>query len=190
MKMEEVLPHKPRINAISLCTALILFLFPWTEVTCNGTVMATQTGFQAVYGGMSAQGQTTLPDDKTDKNDIGMAFFVTLALLAVIGGAAIAVMIVMKKDAPPVKPGLLAATALVLILLQWMLGFPVNKALRKETGQETQMLSNEIKVEAKRTGWFYVTLLALLAPAALFVYERRMGGGSSPAASTAQPPAA
>jgi hypothetical protein len=166
----------PKLNLISLGIAVILFLLPWTDVSCNAKKVATQSGIQATYGGVTSE---LGPTDSKEKPDLGGSALLLIALLLVLGGAAIALLIVLKKNVPPINPAILAGVAFLLILLQAMIGFPINKVVNEKKASNAQandeigrMIGDAAMFSVTRTAWFYLELLALAIPAGVYGYER------------------
>ncbi len=187
--------HLSKINFATLCLAAILFLFPWSNVSCNGKEMGSQSGFQAIYAGFSKSGESKQMDDqmramggpsgaeaqgeKLD-DDMGYALVTLLALLAVLAGAALSGMLLFKKMPPAVPPAMLAAAALVLLLFQALVGFPIDRSINRAMDKGKQSAKNDpfggqmagsIILKTERTGWYYLELLVLAVPAGLLIYS-------------------
>lgn len=176
-----------RINFVALCGAVLLFFLPWTDVRCSGTSIATQSGLQAIYGGASRSNELGGEDgpsrprpgangEESPKDDVGVGLIICLAFLLVLGGAAAAGLILFKRMSPPVRPEVLAGGALVLLLFQVMIGFPldrsVSRARQEAAGKGRDAIGMPIPIASHRVGWFYMELLLLAVPTALYVNSR------------------
>jgi len=122
-----------KISLVSLVAGAIMFFLPWVEVQCQGRTFVRQSGFQISTGSMSladefANGTPKRAEGKSaEKGVIVLASGVCLLLalwtawLAVQDGAG-----------ECAKAGRLAAIALVLVVSQTVLGFPIERSLRDE----------------------------------------------------------
>jgi hypothetical protein len=173
-----------KIDFFSLLTALILFLLPWTNVTCAGQRVATQTGLQAAYGGVSeAQPETTGPIKTTSKakdENLAAAWLVAIAGILVLAGVAVSLQALVRNVAPAVAPGLLAGVALLLLGIQAIVGFPIGEGLDELSAQIKGELrapgaGNPISID--RTPWFWLELIALAVPVFLFWNEKKKLAG-------------
>lgn len=182
-----------KINLLSLLTALFLFfLLRWLDIRCSEHKIATQSGLQTVYGGVSlSEEMRSMTEDssaeeaKVEEKDesMGFAALVGLALVAVLAGCYSAFAeLTGRKRSSPTRSTLFAALALVLLLTQLMIGFPAEAKLREamanESGgsaEETDELGRAMgdamrmsfRVEAKPV--FYLELLALGIPTLILV---------------------
>lgn len=132
-----------KINFTTLFGALILFALPWTNVQCSGRNIAEQSGIQAVYGGMSLapelkQMGEMSKEDGPDKTDMGMAYGLGIAALMVVAGTVLAGITLVSNKPPKVDPGLIAMSALILIVIQSVMGLPVDQSVAKSREEMTQ----------------------------------------------------
>lgn len=176
--------HGPAVNFTALIGAAVLFLLPWTNIHCNGRQLGTQTGLQAVIGDVTPAenikhfqlGETKNATPNPDK-EIRPALLVGLAGLLTLAGAAMAARPLFSLRASSVRPELLAAVALGLLLIQSAVGFPVNDTLfknRKGTDgrtPESEVASLAVDLRADRTVWFYFALCFLAVPTGLYAYR-------------------
>ena len=105
--------------------ALILFAFPWVDIQCSQKSLATQSGFQVIYGGgtpseeMEAMGDDDSSGDSGDdaeKESVGFSPLVGLALLCVIGGLISAIIAIFRGgERADLMASVLPTVALVLI---------------------------------------------------------------------------
>jgi hypothetical protein len=174
--------YMPKINVACLAAALLLFFLPWTDVKCSGRHIASQSGFQSIYGGISLDDdieamseQGSQPDSETD---ISMSLISLIVFLLILAGAAAAAAVFSKGWSSPIQPGALATAAVLLILTQAIIGFPIDRSIRnsqKQSAGDDEMaraLGSAMGVESSRTAWFYIGLLALAVPAGLYCNER------------------
>jgi hypothetical protein len=182
--------HVRTANLASLLSALILFLLPWTNVTCAGQRVATQTGLQASWGGVTPgagveQSQTTTVDFHTHDSDLAPSALIAIALAIVVAAAVIALLVAFHKPAPAMEPGLLAIGALVLLGLVAAIGFPLDDMINGELARRPprdggfeQAMGNAVRSSfvVERTPWFWLELVALAVPSALYLW-RRFGQG-------------
>lgn len=178
--------YLPRINFFALLAALALFALPWTEIKCNGRNLATQNGVQTIYGGISLDesleaaserqpaGERQQSQDRSDRT--GFAPLVALAGLVVLAGAGLAFIAMTKHTATVFAPGLLAGIALLLLLVQLVIGFPVNreiaKAIAEQKSSDDPPVAVMMDLRADRTTWFYLELLCLAIPAGFYINSR------------------
>ncbi len=172
-----------KLNFFTLCGAIILFFLPWTTVQCSGHPVATQSGVQSIYAGASLSGELRgaanpreNPDEKANA-DLGYAVLVGLALVAAIGGAIVAALALFKGMTAAAKPGMFAAAALVLILIQLAVGFPINNTLTKARSEAAKTPQDMnfgavVPISADRTFWFYAELILLAIPAGIFINSK------------------
>ncbi len=175
----------PKINFGILIGALLLFLLPWTSVQCNGREIASQSGVQSVYGGISmsgeleglGKGETSPMQNK--KGGTGAAVIVAVALLFVFVALVVTSLIVFNNLKPSIDPGMISALALGLLLLQAVIGFPVDKSVSEDQQQAPASAQGmpkelEMKMTSSRTPWFYFEVIFLMVPTGLFVYSKTL----------------
>lgn len=189
-----------KINFATLLGALILFALPWTNIQCSGRDIAHQSGIQAIYGGASLAPELAQMGDASqgngpDKSEIGIAFGLGIACIMVLVGVVVAGIALFASKPPAIEPGIIAMSALILIVIQSVMGFPVDKSVAKsqeEMASKTkqvqttdaapavenamaesmgQAMGAMVQMRTKRTPWFYFELLALAIPTALIINE-------------------
>lgn len=203
-------PFLRKINFGTLCAALILFFLPWTRVQCSGQDVATQSGFQTIYGGASLADEFDEMRDGDaggdDDADIGIGLIAFLSFMLVLAATLVAGLALFKQIELPINPGVLAAAALMLLLFQAMIGFPIDRSVsdarkqsRSDEDSMTRAMGAAVPIRTERLAWFYIELLMLAVPAALYVLPRIPAGSAKASgtgstaemeASTASPPTA
>lgn len=171
--------------------ALLFFALPWLDIQCSEKSMATQTGFQMIYGGGSASDEMkALGDDTKTENQSkapdSMSFspLIGLALISVVAAVVFSYLALFRSsDVANRYSSILPAAALALILLQLMVGFPAkNKILegmsegvaKSKTSQstadpfsgmgESMAAAMMMNIRVRTTPAFYLELLALAIP--------------------------
>lgn len=136
-----------KINIASSIAALVLFFIPWLDIQCSNHSVATQSGLQTIYGGMSpskemsemARSESKKGKSSSKDDSAGISILVAVAFLAV-AGAVVASFLIFKgaSGVHPQAPGILCAAALACIAAQMATGFPVTdmmkEGMRKESG--------------------------------------------------------
>ena len=179
-----------KLNIVSTLAALVLFLFPWLDIQCSAKSFATQSGIQTVYGGASPvkdlsspQAQIRIDLDKNPrKENVDPSYLAGIALLAVIGAVVLAFrnFILGKK---PDAVGILCAVALIALVLQMIVGFPIRSGLAEAMAQDTgsarsndsfEQVGNEMakvfleQIQVRYLPLFYLELIALGIPTLVF----------------------
>ena len=186
----------PPLDTFCLLAALVLFAFTWVDVRYGGHPVMTQTGFQAIAGGGTEGAEidrsSNLMDDQaavrdTALEDTGMSVLSLLVLLLILGGLTLAVLRLTIDLELPILPAHLAGGALALLILQMVLGFPVeaffdgaygallNKSAA-EFGTDVSSLTSAIQLEARFAPWLWIELLALTVPIAVTIHLAARGG--------------
>ena len=154
--------------------------------------MATQSGFQVIYGGGSASeemealgGDSSSSKSASSDESMGFAPLVALALIAVIGAVAFSFIAVFRGgQRADMLSSVFPAAALLLLVIQLMIGFPSKKQVieaMSEGTSETQAGDDEfgaamgesmaaammMNIRVKTTTAFYLELLALGIPTLL-----------------------
>ena len=118
-------------------------------------------------------------DAGAGKDDLGIAIFIAGSALFVIAGLVVSVVVLFKRTSSAPDPGPFAAAALVLILLQAAVGFPVNNDIaegkQQAPGDEEKLaaaMTATMEIKAERTSWFYLELALLAIPSGLYIYRR------------------
>lgn len=153
--------HSPHTNTMfkkiklgSALAALIIFAFPWIDIQCSEKSMATQSGFQMIYGGGSASeemralgGDASSNKPADSNNSTGFDPLVALALIAVIAAVAFSFIDVFRGgERADMLSSVLPAAALLLLVIQLMIGFPAKKQMieaMSEGTSETQVDEDE-----------------------------------------------
>jgi hypothetical protein len=179
-----------KVNLLTLLSALILFWMPWMDLRCDGRRLATQTGIQSIQGTASAASEITVDGDSPFQEPGKPSSFPKAAL---VGGAFVALIVallmairrLLSKRQVPLLTGLLAGVALVLILIQWATGFPIEHHARESSrisppgyrtldpsagfNSELAILSLDVKAEPMPA--FYFELIALGIPTLIGGYS-------------------
>ena len=174
----------------STVAALLLFFLPWIDIQCSGKSIATQTGVQATYGGMSlSDDMKSLGDKKTsgssEKKDTPKSAIITaLALLVVLVACVFAYLSFAGSNPFADKmASILPAVALSLLFLQMIVGFPIKNDLQESMSPKDEQSSGDelgnsmavaakMSIDAKLTFSFYLTLLALAVPTGLLINDQ------------------
>jgi hypothetical protein len=190
------------MNFGSFCLAFLLFLLPWTSVQCGGTVLATQSGFQAITANVNIKttdDPRSTPGGRNNNaaagankgvNDLGSAFLTAIALAVVLAGIALTALslfkpaLLIQNGRPvPVTAWMLAAGALALLLMQ-AVSFPIDRMIndlnsQAKAGAPTDQMSKDLlaamTVTTSRSGWFYLELVALAVPVGLYFGAGKIG---------------
>lgn len=128
----------------STIAALILFAFPWLDIQCSEKSMATQTGFQVIYGGgspsdeMKELGNDNEAKDESKPDELGNSPLIGLALVSVIAAVVFSSLALFRgSDRANRYASILPAVALALILLQITIGFPAKKKILESMSEDT-----------------------------------------------------
>ena len=126
-----------------------------------------------------------------------------------IAGAVLAGRLLFQKVTPTIDPSVLATIALVLLLMQALFGFPLDRTAKRamkdqekesrasmglerdEVSREmsremSRAMSTSMSIKTERNGAFYLVLLALAIPAGMLIYSMlptpamASPGGASP----------
>ena len=133
-----------KVKLGSSLAALIIFAFPWVDIKCTGISVATQSGLQVVSGGATAsKGMEAMGSDSSIKKaqsaneSLGFAPLVALALILVIGSVIFGFITVFQgsERSDRLSSGL-AALALLLLLIQLMVGFPAKEGMIEAAAKE------------------------------------------------------
>jgi hypothetical protein len=166
----------PKLNLASSIAALFLFFLPWLDIQCSGHTMATQSGVQTIYGGVTlAEGFRGDSADDSNKESLGWAFLVAIAFLAVLGAVAVSFLVFTgNRQIPGNLAGVLCAVALVALLMEMIAGFPVAEQISKDAGKQStaedpmSVASSQVAaamIQVKYRPALYLELVALGIPA-------------------------
>ncbi len=163
-----------KINLGGAIAALLLFFLPWLDIRCQEKSLITQSGIQTITGGASLSSELKAAGEKQggpkSKDTGGMALFVLAALLCVGIALFLAFTGISSTSASPDGAGKFCAAALVLIVIQMIAGFPVEKSLREEMKKNNSGAALALSpFQIKHTPWLYLELVALAIPALAFV---------------------
>jgi hypothetical protein len=171
-----------------LAAAVLLFFLPWVNIRCSGggpmggTMLASQSGFQAVYGGytLSTEMDNTEVKHARQRAEGPQRSAPLLALypLLLIGGI-VCGLAIRPDGRRRWLVGGLAGAALVVLLIQVAVGLPLAQELASthgHIGEELQRSSRfddlgmkglaagvALSIEAQYTAWLWLCLLANLA---------------------------
>jgi len=173
----------------STLAALCIFLFPWIDIQCSQKSMATQTGFQVIYGGGSVSDELEAmggnSKESNSKESMGFAPLVGLAFICVVGACVAAFHSLVKDNSKSdMLSMLLPSIALGLLLIQLMIGFPVKTEMMKSMATEDSQSETSVddlsasmaqammmSISVKTTTAFYVELFLLGFPALILLNE-------------------
>lgn len=166
--------------------ALVLFAFPWLDIQCSQKSIVTQTGLQAAFGSGSASAELKAlskelesisqktGSEREPKDSIGIAPLVLLALIDVFAAVVFSVIAVFRSGVFATKmSSLLPAIALVLLLIQMMVGFPakhefvdaaVKDASVSQPNSQFGASMAAARFQSKFSPFLYLELLALSIP--------------------------
>lgn len=176
---------KNKINFGSVLCALVLFFLPWIDFQCSGKSMMTQSGVQAVYGGASLSSEMESLGGKggedgvsgKEKDSIGAAPLIAVSLLATVLAVAVGIMVCRNPEKfPSYSVAGLAGVALLFILIQMAIGFPMKHKMEESLGGGSKKESSQMpfenaagmmaamQINIRYTHLFYVQLVALALP--------------------------
>jgi len=177
-----------------LAFVLVLGFLPWVEVSCSGPkqvaldVKFTQSGYQAVYGGLDAppgieeavqKKSRRLMESREslekrfafEKSDLLMGCSPALAVFfAAVAATLLAGLALPTGKTRMVIMLLLLAVAAAAFLVQRGLGLPLERRMSHAIAEmmaadEDQGLVAALSISSARTGWFWASLLLVLAAA-------------------------
>lgn len=164
-----------KINLASTLAALLLFFVPWVDIQCSGKTILTQTGIQTAFGGASASKEIDslaprerLSQQRTEK--AGPSSVLVLVALLLVSAAFVSALLSLRATTPSEsKAGLLCGAALVCILAQMAIGFPVEKALFEEATKEDMAAAMALGFQVRYQPWIYLEILALAVATLTFL---------------------
>jgi hypothetical protein len=168
--------------------ALLLFPLPWVQVSCVQTnkTIATQSGFEAIYGGMSSPMEKAAQRAKDellsnlrkqgvkvnesqfasqaseDGPDSHWSFLMLLFLFVVLGGIIANVVIRVPKQRRLMALGC-GGLLVLLLLLQMVIGFPladsVADAVGKNATDTAALAAAASMIDVGYTAWYWLAFL-------------------------------
>jgi hypothetical protein len=173
-----------KLNLVTTLAALVLFFLPWIDIQCSGQRLATQTGFQSIYGGGAVPEElealaSSEPTVKKGPDSLGFAPLVGMAFLLVAAGVFFSLRAVLDEWRTDNFHLILPAAALLLLVVQLLIGFPAKKAvldgMKQMPAERTSAEYDEISDSMAKLAFsgfrfvltpvFYLELAALGFPA-------------------------
>jgi hypothetical protein len=170
-------------STVAFAVGVLLFLLPFAEIKCSGTVFAKNTGLgiamgkewqevstKNMFGGNDNEERTT--NNKMDKQDPNIYAIAALGLGVL--GLLLSFANARAAAIGAILTGILSAGALIGLMLD------LQKKVKSDSGGTTNNEGgnmfgldklNDVKVTVDFTPWFYVAVIAFLA-AAFFSYRR------------------
>lgn len=169
--------RKFSISSAGFLVAVLLFLLPFVEIKCNNQPFASNTGLGLAFGTdykttgqmKSLENPFGLNSNEKEKTvtekEKGKMYVVALVslLLGVIG---FVLSLTNAKSKANVFIGSLAAICLIVLMIQIQMDIKDTP----KTGEEG--LTENIKVTAEFTAWYYLSLISFIA-AAFFSYRTK-----------------
>lgn len=172
----------PKLNFLSFAAALSLFLLPWLDLQCSQKSKVTQTGLQTITGqvalsdGIIEQAGAE-KEHQSDQEKLEPALFVSVGFGCIGLGVILSFAGMWRKGAPSIILPCLAATALILMALQMLLGFPLEDkaknsltpkdADRREADFDIAEALDILEMRVVYRPWVYAELGLLALPLAL-----------------------
>jgi hypothetical protein len=169
-----------------LLLALILFPLPWVQVQCNGPIgnsrnkiLVEQSGLQMVYGGYSENPLLRDPQFQHQRRSVEEALslkdralprstWIILYALCLVSGILAGILVRRSALRSALLLGCIVSAGLML-LVQARFGFPLERALpdtvvkRVGLGETIGIeVSTGTMLETHYTGWFWLTVFAVL----------------------------
>jgi len=177
-------------SVVAFAAAVLLFLLPFSEIKCGGTVLANKSGldiamkkdWKPVNSGMFGKKDLTDMTTKSNTEEKGISWIFGIAAL---GLGILGLLLSFSKAKAGISAGLvsgvLSAVALIGMMIQIKKEFndSIAKSAMDTTQQDSDSLGfnklgdtlNNAKPTLDFTPWFYVAIIAFLA-AAFFCYKR------------------
>jgi hypothetical protein len=163
-------------SSVAFLVGLLLFFLPFVVIKCNNTPYAENTGLGLAFGtNYKVTAQKDLPDILQNKKDKEVASeeekgrLYVLALVALLSGVAgLFFSLSRTRTASSVSMlmGILGALCLVVVMFQ------INSDVKRNSGGNGPVdISNNIRVTANYTVWYFIAIASFLA-AAFFSYKR------------------
>jgi hypothetical protein len=170
---------------------LLLFGLPWVDVSWQGRKSVSQSGYQAVYGGVWLHGDFQKSAEK--QRGKPPPLFDSALLLAVYAAFLLAgIFFGINADSPQdraVASWCCAACALACIGIQSAIGLPLDRQLREMLAEqgELELLGEErgataaaSAIDVRHTLWFWSSIGVLVGAAAASVVFRDRDFGDPP----------
>jgi glucan phosphoethanolaminetransferase (alkaline phosphatase superfamily) len=163
-------------SSVAFLVGLLLFFLPFVVIKCNNTPYAENTGLGLAFGtNYKVMAQKDLPDILQNKNHKEVAseeekgklyVFALVALLAGVAGLLFSLSRNRTASSVSMFMGILGALCLVVVMFQ------INSDVRRNSGGNGPVdISNNIRVTANYTVWYFIAIASFLA-AAFFNYKR------------------
>lgn len=171
-----------KINLGSVLIALFLFFLPWIDFQCSGKTLITQSGVQSVYGGGSLSDELEAMAKKNggsedSQESMGIALMVGIGFLATLVAVGIGVLAYREPNKYPEHTvAVLSGVALLCILIQMSVGFPIKKEMYEKMGGKEQKeqadnpfsdmgeMMGAMSINIEYTNAFYLCMIALGIP--------------------------
>jgi hypothetical protein len=169
----------------ALLLALLLFPLPWVQVQCDkpignsGTkILVEQSGLQMISGGYSENAflrdagyereRKAVQERLAREKNAGSAWMIVYPLLLVMG--ILAGLLVWSFPRRSLMLIGCSASACLVLFVQARLGFPVERALPHALAKRVNLgesigieITSPTLLETRYTGWFWLTIVAVLA---------------------------
>lgn len=172
-------------SSVTFLVGILLFLLPFAEIKCGGSVIAKNTGLGIAMGkewqsvssksmfGMNDNDNKTTDNDAKKKQDPNMYAIVALGL----GVLGLLLSFTNAKTAigSAILTGVLSAGALIGLMLDLQKKVKTDMGGNAGNNNDGNMFGldklNDVKMTIDFTPWFYIAVIAFLA-AAFFSYLR------------------
>jgi hypothetical protein len=163
-------------GSVAFLVGLLLFFLPFVVIKCNNNPYAENTGLGLAFGtNYQVTAQKQLPDilqnnkgkEVNKEEEKGKLYVMALvALLAGVAGLLFSLSKTRSSSSVSSLMGVLAAVCLIVVMFQ------INSDVKRNSGGNvTGDISNNIKVTASYTVWYFIAIASFLA-AAFFSYKR------------------
>jgi hypothetical protein len=163
-------------SSVAFLVGLLLFFLPFVVIKCNNTPYAENTGLGLAFGtNYNVTAQKDLPDILQNKNDKAVAkeeekgklyVLALAALLAGVVGLGFSLSRTRTASSVSMLLGILGSLCLVVVMFQ------INSDVKRNSGGNVSSdISNNIKVTANYTVWYFLAIASFLV-AAFFSYIR------------------
>jgi hypothetical protein len=163
-------------SSVAFLVGLLLFFLPFVVIKCNNTPYAENTGLGLAFGtNYNVTAQKDLPDILQNKNDKavikeeekGKLYVLALAaLLAGVVGLGFSLSRTRTASSVSMLMGILGSLCLIVVMFQ------INSDVKRNSGGNVSSdISNNIRVTANYTVWYFIAIASFLV-AAFFSYKR------------------